>query len=70
MQIIVDAQGIPLGLSVGSAQQGENRMVQATLELLMRSLSEANIVTVSQKGQAANRHRRGERTVWHHPIDF
>jgi transposase len=33
MQIIVDAQGIPLGVSVGTAQQGENRMVQGTLDL-------------------------------------
>jgi transposase len=33
MQIIVDAQGIPLGASVGTAQQGENKMVQGTLDL-------------------------------------
>jgi transposase len=33
MQLVVDAQGIPLSVSVGSAQQGEGQMVQGTLEL-------------------------------------
>jgi transposase len=33
IQLVVDAQGIPLGVSVGTAQQGEGQMVQGTLEL-------------------------------------
>jgi transposase len=33
LQVIVDAQGIPLGLSVDSAGVGEPQMVQATLNL-------------------------------------
>lgn len=33
MQLIVDAEGLPLGVSIGTAGQGENKMVQGTLEL-------------------------------------
>jgi len=44
MQIIVDAQGIPLGLSVGSAQQGENKMVQTTLELFDEGSSPEHLI--------------------------
>jgi transposase len=33
LQVVVDAQGVPLGISAGSASIGEPQMVQGTLEL-------------------------------------